>query len=335
MKNNCLTFLILMLIGLGKMNAQCPSGWSITFSNQGQIDSFPINYPECTHILGSVYIEEAIPGTITNLDGLSNIDSIGRILQIYNNTILPNLLGLQNLRYIGGIFEIDNNNSLENFNGLQNLSYIETGLTVGRAFNSSLVASPINLTGLEGLTKINGFLQIFDNDRLENLDGLENLTTVKVLRIADNPMLQSLNGIKNINADSLDLENVSDIRHCSNLSICNVTSICNMIADTIVYIDSNSDGCNDFYEVAEACMSVGLDYSENEAISIYPIPSTDRVYMSEIIDGQLRIVDNYGTVHQEMKLSGNEIDISKLSPGIYYLQIISDDFWMTEKIIKQ
>lgn len=334
MKNNCLTFLILMLIGLGKMNAQCIPVF-IHFTTQGQIDSFPINYPGCTHILGNVRIQEAIPETITNLESLSNIDSIGGSLFIHNNTGLPNLHGLQSLKYIGGTFEIGNNDLLENFDGLQNLAYIETGLTVGSWFGSSNVASPITLLGLDGLAKINGFLQIFDNDRLENLDGLENLTTVKVLRIADNPMLQSLNGIKNINADSLDLGDFSYIANCSNLSVCNVTSICNMIADTIVHIDSNSDGCNDFYEVAEACMSVGLDYPENEAISVYPIPSSDRVYISEIIDGHLRIVDNCGKVQQEMKLSGNEIDISKLSTGIYYLQIISDDFWMTEKIIKK
>ena len=49
----------------------------ITFNTQTQIDSFQVNFPNCTEIEGGVKIEG---NDIINLDGLNVISSIGEYL---------------------------------------------------------------------------------------------------------------------------------------------------------------------------------------------------------------------------------------------------------------
>ena len=49
----------------------------ITFTTQAQIDSFQINYPGCSEIMGTVVIEGPI---INNLDGLNVLTAVGGFL---------------------------------------------------------------------------------------------------------------------------------------------------------------------------------------------------------------------------------------------------------------
>ena len=70
MKTLYILFIGLLVSG-GVMAQPClPEG--ITFTTQAQIDSFQINYPNCTEIEGDVIIS----GYITNLYGLSVLTSI-------------------------------------------------------------------------------------------------------------------------------------------------------------------------------------------------------------------------------------------------------------------
>ena len=86
--------------------------------------------------------------TLTNLDGLSNLTSVGGDLDIFHNYNLTNLDGLSNLTSVGGYLRIDWNDSLT------------------------------NLDGLNALTHMGGNLEIRDNIALTNVDGLSALTTV-------------------------------------------------------------------------------------------------------------------------------------------------------------
>ena len=58
-----------------KAQSCLPNG--ITFNSQAQIDAFATNYPGCTEILGKVSISESSAGNIVNLNGLSQITSMG------------------------------------------------------------------------------------------------------------------------------------------------------------------------------------------------------------------------------------------------------------------
>src|SRR5690554_1899256 len=99
---------------------QCPAG-NIIFTTQAQIDAFATNYPNCTEISGYLYISGS---TITDLSPLSNIQSIGGLLQISYNPQLTNLDGLSNLTQIGGDLNIQSNSQLTNLDGLSNLTQI-------------------------------------------------------------------------------------------------------------------------------------------------------------------------------------------------------------------
>src|SRR5690606_25470695 len=56
-----------------------------------------------------------------NLDGLSNLTSVGGYLYIRSNSSLTNLDGLSNLTSIGGYLAIESNSSLTDISGLQNI----------------------------------------------------------------------------------------------------------------------------------------------------------------------------------------------------------------------
>src|SRR5690606_24888313 len=147
---------------------QCPTG-NVTLYSQADVNNFATNYPNCTEITGYLYISDIGGSDITDLSPLSNIQSIGGFLNIYNNPQLTNLDGLSNLTQIGGYLDI--------------------------YYNSQLT----NLDGLSNLTQIGGYLYILDNAVLENLDGLIALESINGnLLIYNNAVLTDISGLQNI-----------------------------------------------------------------------------------------------------------------------------------------
>src|SRR5690606_13278398 len=124
--------------------SQCPAG-NVSLTSQAQIDAFAINYPNCTQISGSLYISSP---DIVNLNGLSNLTSVGGFLLIESNSNLTNLNGLSNLTSVGENLDIYNNLSLTNLDGLSNLTSVGGYLSI--AYNSSLTS----LNGLNNLTSV-------------------------------------------------------------------------------------------------------------------------------------------------------------------------------------
>ena len=192
-----LTFLIVLafIIQATVSSQPClPEG--ITFTTQNQIDNFQTNYPGCTEIEGNVIISGA---EITNLKGLSILESIWGYLVIKNNNLLINLTGLDTLSSIG-MFNIKNNNSLTSLSGLGTLSSIKGSLAI--EFNNSL----INLSGLNAVTSINGLLYIGSNDSLTSLTGLDALTYIgDYMEIRNNDALTNLNGLEALTSIGGDL----------------------------------------------------------------------------------------------------------------------------------
>ncbi len=170
---------VIITIHFSLFSIQCisqsclPQG--ITFSTQAQIDSFPINYPNCTVIEGHVLIAGS---DITNLNGLNALTSIwgnlliGRYFEYSDtcNPVLSSLAGLGNVTSVGGDLSIDCN-------------YVLT-----------------TLVGLESLTSIGGTIQIRSNDSLSSLVGLDNITSMERLWIESNNSLTSLEGLDNLNS---------------------------------------------------------------------------------------------------------------------------------------
>ncbi len=167
MKKLLYIVLIISSINSFVLGQSClPDG--ITFSTQQQIDDFATNYPGCTEIEGGVLIDGA---SITNLNGLAQLTSIGRGLHIWRNAALTSLSGLDNLTSIGGGLAIDRNDGLTSLSGLDNLTSIERLYIHDNAALTSL-------SGLENLTSIGVELWIYGNNALTSLSGLDNLTSI-------------------------------------------------------------------------------------------------------------------------------------------------------------
>jgi len=134
------------------LSAQSCLSEGITFRTQSQIDSFPINYPNCTEIVGDVTI---IPiSEIVNLDSLYVVTAIGGELMINQCLSLLTLNGLHNLQNIGGSLTIVNNINLKNLHALSNLRTIGLVLT------------------------------IFNNDRIKTLHGLDSLDSESIVALS-------------------------------------------------------------------------------------------------------------------------------------------------------
>ncbi|MFT5385023.1 MAG: hypothetical protein ACI81W_002426 [Saprospiraceae bacterium] len=214
MTKNCLPLIIVFSFLLNNASAQSCLPDGIKFSTQAQIDSFPINYPECTQILKDVRIKENVAGTITNLDSLYQIINIGGDLRVTNNAALISLKGLNNLISIGGYLKVWKNASLTNLSGLDNLTSIHTHLAVN--FNDAL----ISLSGLGNLDSVKGDFTVISNELLKNLNGLENLTTISGnFIVSTNTSLISLKGIENLSSIG------GDLKVEKNASLTNLTGL--------------------------------------------------------------------------------------------------------------
>jgi|GEM_PF-2071340 len=229
---------------------ECPAG-DVILHSQAELNAFVATFPNCTEIVGNLYIGNNYtpdywnyPGSnITSLSGLSNITSVaGRVTLEYNrqlnnlnglsnltsiggdfilreNDHLQNFNALGNLESIGGSFEVSYSNALQNFNGLSSLTDIGGGLSI--ELNTHLQ----NLSGLSALTTIGGSLKFYGNDILQNLNGLTALTSIGGLSISNNQALQNLSSLNNVTTINGNV-NISYNDHLQNLDgLSNVTSI--------------------------------------------------------------------------------------------------------------
>ncbi len=186
MKQALITLLITLAIALTGLAQSClPDG--ISFHSQVDIDIFPLQHPNCTSVEGDVYL---YGGDISNLQGLSNLTSIGGTLTITYTGTLPDLSGLNNLVSIGGNLVIEQTTGLLTLNGLNKLA------TIGGKFQVWNNGSLQNCNGLGALTDIGQDLDIRDCNALQNIDALLQLHTIGgSLIVAYNAALQHLDGL--------------------------------------------------------------------------------------------------------------------------------------------
>lgn len=191
-----------------------------TLSSQAGLNAFQ---SDCSRILGNLTIQSG--SDITQLDGLSNIQSVGGSLLISGLPNLTSLQGLQSLATVEGSVSVLNNQSLSNTSGLSSLAEIDGDLSiqsngsmsnlsglsalvsVGGALTVSQNANLVNLDGFAGLKSVGGHLTIADNDRsgfnIEGLAAIESLGGDLV--ITDNEYLYDVGGLESITVVGGDL----------------------------------------------------------------------------------------------------------------------------------
>jgi len=155
---------ILFCLSLGAVlprgYGQCPSG-ELTFSSQAQIDAFPIVYPGCRELTGSIFIFDGGDGVqdISNLNALSGIQRIDGSLQIALNASLTDISGLAALQEVTGGVAITDNDQLQSLEGLSALRRVGENLRIRNndALNACCGLAPLLFAeGVEGSITIEG-----------------------------------------------------------------------------------------------------------------------------------------------------------------------------------
>jgi hypothetical protein len=175
------------------------------FGNQGftgitgSLTITGLKYPDVTDlnflsdlesIGGSLVLEDNY--SLENLDGLQNILSLGGdFVLYYNGSTLKEIDGLNGLTEIGGNLKIWNNLDLENLDGLSNLTSLGGGISLRD--NNSLVS----ISGIPGFQEINGDFEIHGNN-LQNLDALENLKVVNGTLKLRETEIEDISGLYNL-----------------------------------------------------------------------------------------------------------------------------------------
>jgi len=293
--------LVLFLPMVSQSQSCLPDG--ITFTTQSKIDSFPINYPGCSEIEGSVTI---YGDDISNLDELTLLTSIGHYLKIYNTSSLGNLHGLNHVVSIGGDLIIEENDLLNNLSGLIGLVHIDESLiikenqsltslfglnnltTIGEDLSIGIgsyswTGNPLlkNLSGLQSLTSIGNTLRVMWNHGLEDLSGIENLSYVENIKVSSNDSLLSLNGLQGVtNVNGFVMINWSEALNSLN-GLNNLTTA----GKVILYRLKNLDDLSGF----DRLTTVANDLTIIENFSISSIASFDSL---TYIGGKLTIEDN-------------------------------------------
>jgi hypothetical protein len=189
---NIFLFMILLLLSFAGAAQSCLSE-GITFSTQNQIDSFPINYPNCTVIEGDVTIGNyGGSSNITNINGLHALKAVNGDLKIWYNGSLQDLSGLEKLVSISSNFYLTNNSALPSLVGLSGLS------SIGGNFLINNIPRIADLSGLEHLYHVGSYLQIEQNTSLKSLTGIENLHDVGGLGIRGDDSLIDISGLDSL-----------------------------------------------------------------------------------------------------------------------------------------
>jgi len=276
---------------------------------------------------------------INSMIGLDNLTKIGGGLQIRFHGGLSSLTGLENLNEIED-FLVISGTALENLTGLDGLQFVGESLIIGDWGTGGQGGNPdlINLTGLEELNSIGGWLDINNNSTLTDLTGLENLTSIDGgIYINKNMALNSITSISNIAESTIEDLYIVDN---DNLSSCDVENICDYLSNPngTVTIEDNAPGCNSQEEVMEACGLVSIDeLIHQKQFAIYPNPANQELNIS--LEGYTIDEVTIYTITGQQILQGRPVngtlDISDLKPGMYIVEVTIENTRVRKKLLVQ
>jgi len=297
--------------------------YNVILETQTDVDNFLMDYPCSDSILSQLIIgPETGTSDITDLSSLHQVTYVEGLV-IRNNNLLTNLNGLEQIVMGGGQYltlgslEITNNDALLNLDGLtiDNVQFVTVtnNDVMTRLFtpdscidiHALTVADNAlldNITGLDCLDTLGGFLSIsnnailsslegsfdnlkailigglhiIDNPVLTDLSGLESITFLGALNVQDNSALTSLSGLQGLQLiDSpAYIENNIKIQSNPQLVDCGYQGICNYLSGGFSHrIDNNAVGCNNSIEVVDACT---LPCLLTTSVNDQPIP--DGIY---------------------------------------------------------
>ena len=98
--------------------------------------------------------------------------------------------------------------------------------------------------------------------------------------------------------------------------------------DLIAFETEDLRDCNEIWEGPDDCATLGLeslvDVNATNPIQIFPVPTKHILNIAFTKDNNytVKIIDILGVVKQHiLKPTQNKIDVSKLTPGVYFIKI--------------
>ena len=250
----------------------CPE--DIIFTQQIQIDNFPITYPECTAIEGNVIIQ-SFDDDIKNLEALSQLTAIGGDLLILENAALTSLAGLDNIETIGGDVEIDQNPLIDNLYSFKKLTSIAGTFAIGEQIAMTALFDSSNASGL---STIGGDLLIYGETKLTDLNTFNKITSLGgALEVANQPTLRSLKGLDNLTAingnllvtNNAQLTSLSALAKVANIQgelivkenavLTTLTGLDNIAASSITKVSLQSSVSLSFCAIQSICDFLNID----------------------------------------------------------------------------
>jgi hypothetical protein len=184
-------FILLFLLIWGHTAmSQCPDNTPY-FSTQKDIDNFKENYPNCKNIDKNIVIYGSTDSDkITNLDGLSNLETINN-LDFSSLTTDLNINGLSNLKTVKSIYFNQNGDGFKLTGDFANLQSVENSFSLSSNYTSNIDLS----NKFPSLTSIKGSFVISNNNSLTDLVLPNNILEINQgLFIKSNDDLKSING---------------------------------------------------------------------------------------------------------------------------------------------
>ncbi|MFC5045284.1 cadherin repeat domain-containing protein [Aquimarina hainanensis] len=215
---------------------------------------------------------------LTNVNCFSKITSLRGFIEIGSNSALIDLQGLHNITTTGRSVQVFGNPQLKNLKGLEGLKEIDRLLV-----NSN--QSMMSLEGIENLETIEEGIQIWSNENLLEIDALNKITSLTYVDINENPALNSLNGLRNVTTLSAFSKESTVVNIRKNPSLPNLEGLHNVTQiNGKVVIEQNEklekiDGFGKVISVS------GLEIGENPALySLSGLSKLEEVTETLIID---------------------------------------------------
>jgi len=185
------------------------------------------------------------------------------------------------------------------------------------------------------------FWGIYGNPQLTSLSALQGLSFIQGnLEIWANTSLASIEGLDNINSNSISSLYIQKNPH---LSTCEIRSICDFLASSgYAEIDSNDTGCNSPEEVDSACVYLSTDeINIQHAFSIYPNPASATITISTPTTPEkntfMTIFNISGRAISSRQITEKQtvVDLAGLPQGVYFVRVTDESKVQVGKIIRQ
>ncbi|QXP78915.1 MULTISPECIES: T9SS type A sorting domain-containing protein [Winogradskyella] len=255
------------------INAQCPTT-QVNLSTQADIEAFILNYPNCSDLQSTLSIQGS---GVSDITGLSFINSVqGNVLLYYLDNLLS-LEGLQNITTISGKLDIKSLNASTDFSSLSNVT------TVGGNLSINNCDSLTDMTSFSSITDVGGDFELKDNSSLVHLDDLNDVIIVGGLFLIDNN-----DAMTSINAFNFMSNVIEDISIKNNNSLLSVNAF-NAVAGVQGSVSiTNNTGLTEFVGANNL-----LNISSNLTISGNAILQLDNAFNQLLsVSGNVLVLSN-------------------------------------------